>query len=86
MLEIYLYKKLLEISGDCCVTVRHALYLHSGPNHILVYSLKLKIEVSLYIAVGNRFHIFGLRFVRLLLPNLMYDTCINLLNAKVAII
>lgn len=56
--ERCVYKKLLEILGNCCVIVPHALHFHSHSNHILICSLNIKIEVALYITVDNRFHIF----------------------------
>ena len=56
--ERCVYKKLLEILGNCCVIVRHALHFHSHSNHILICSLNIKIEAPLYITVDNRFHIF----------------------------
>lgn len=52
MLERYACKKFFVISVDCYMIDGQVLHLNSVPNHILIYSLNLKKDVSL-ISIGN---------------------------------
>ena len=70
MLERYACKKFFVISVDCYMIDGQVLHLNSAPNHILIYSLNFKKDVSL-ISIGNWFHIFASRTIRLFLSHLV---------------
>ena len=40
------------------------LHLQLGPNHVLIYSLNLVIEVKDFLLEGSQFHIFGPKAVK----------------------
>ena len=55
-----------------CVRIfMHALHLHFGPSQVLIYSLNFRKNVSDFIFDGRLFHMFGLRELKLWIPNLL---------------
>lgn len=53
MLYKYACKKLFVVSDDCYIIALQALYLHSRPNNVWIYSLNFQKEVLLFISVGS---------------------------------
>ena len=55
-------------SGSQCDVDLHIFHLQVGPDHELIHSLNLLMDVSFFTFLGSAFHIFGPSAIRLLLP------------------